>query len=678
MKTKKIRWQLVLSYIIIVLIFICISGDFISAAEPEIYFLDDNYSSALQPEMVNNKIMVQAGPLAEMLGAYIEWQETLQTIELIDEKNRLRFMVGSSYYEIDGETKKAAEEVYITNNTAYLPLEETVRGLGYLVFSSEKEYHIFKPRTRLGNVYWQEEGKAISLEMTESTDVQIITGDDPNSLIIELDGAVLAEDFADNISDRSYQLGVREISQDAALQLILSSRNPLAVSSSAPVNKREEIATINLSPALTDAYFTDNSLVFEMDAAPDSITTYTGEDPGQMVVEIPHLTVSDINLDLSENEYFEVVEINYYYQDPVFTRIRLVFKAGKYFAWDKGDSGRLLEFYPVDHSQFLALSGEDIQKIRDLEPDLAMIFELEPDMDQKIEFAGGSGTEEDPFLVENSYQLNNIRHYLDKDFRQIADINLSNFQEEKGWQPLGNYFEKFTGSYDGNNYTISNLKIERPDTDFVGLFGYIDSDSVIESVILKDVDITGQNSVGALAGRNWQGNVITSSARGMIRGERSVGGLIGYNFAGGSIQGCYAEVEVAGSSQIGGLVGYNQGIINNSYAAGGKISGEEYLGGLVGYNSQGKIARSYAAQEIDSSSSEKSGGLVGRDWEGLGSISYSFYDQDLAGENYINPGKSKSTAKMQQRSTFEQHWDFIFVWQIDDGQNYPFLRWSKE
>ncbi len=57
----------------------------------------------------------------------------------------------------------------------------------------------------------------------------------------------------------------------------------------------------------------------------------------------------------------------------------------------------------------------------------------------------------------------------------------------------------FTGTFNGNNYTISNLFISLPSTNDVGLFGET-SGATIENVGLVNANITGQNHVGGLLG----------------------------------------------------------------------------------------------------------------------------------------------------------------------------------
>lgn len=93
----------------------------------------------------------------------------------------------------------------------------------------------------------------------------------------------------------------------------------------------------------------------------------------------------------------------------------------------------------------------------------------------KAQFAGGDGTSGNPYQIITALQLNEVRNHLSSYFILNNDIDLADFLSETGsgynvgefWQPIYN----FTGNFDGNNHKIFNLKINRPTTNNIGLFG---------------------------------------------------------------------------------------------------------------------------------------------------------------------------------------------------------------
>ena len=99
--------------------------------------------------------------------------------------------------------------------------------------------------------------------------------------------------------------------------------------------------------------------------------------------------------------------------------------------------------------------------------------------------------------------------------------------DSSGFVPIGSYVNRFSGNFDGNNFTISNLFINRPGTYNVGLFGVIDEGATVTNLNLTDVNITGRGDVGALAG-GLVGHVENINATGTVNGsDNNVGGLVG-------------------------------------------------------------------------------------------------------------------------------------------------------
>ena len=190
-----------------------------------------------------------------------------------------------------------------------------------------------------------------------------------------------------------------------------------------------------------------------------------------------------------------------------------------------------------------------------------------------------------------------------------------------GWQPITNDAEDaFEGTFDGNDNTIAGLMIDIDTARHygAGLFGFLEG-ATIRDLVLADVDVSGVEAVGGLAGETASsvllgevvGSVSNVSVSGSVSGETSVGGLVGYNET--DIVGSSSAAAVSGSdADIGGLVGtHNDGRILRSYATGAvSASGgtPRGLGGLAGA-SEGIIAASYATGSV--SGDADVGGLVG-------------------------------------------------------------------
>lgn len=319
-------------------------------------------------------------------------------------------------------------------------------------------------------------------------------------------------------------------------------------------------------------------------------------------------------------------------------------------------------------------------------------------------FAGGTGSYTDPFKVETAEDLNNIRWYTANElgqryFIQMEDIDLSNteWREGEGWEPIGTFQSEFRGRYDGNNKSISNLYINRPGIEWVGLFGRTDS-ADIKDLNLVDVEIIGGSHVGALVGYNGNSKIYNCQSSGIVEASgNDVGGLIGFNYL-NSVENSSSEVIVEGQDRVGGLIGgSNKGVTVKSSAA-GNVSGANSVGGLIGDNGFGSsIHNCYSTGDVTGTGS-KVGGLAGVHQYSYGlkisksySVSYTSGADDVGGlvgnvnsgeieacyfiDTSINNGYGYpgSAEDLMSESNYLD-WDFDTVWSINEGVSYPYLQ----
>lgn len=239
---------------------------------------------------------------------------------------------------------------------------------------------------------------------------------------------------------------------------------------------------------------------------------------------------------------------------------------------------------------------------------------------------------------------------LNGKYIQMADIDLSGYGN---WVPIGNNTKPFTGQFDGNGFVIKNLTINRPNSDYQGLFGYTKNTAKLTNVNLENVNIIGRFDTGGLVGWN-EGTITNSYSMGNIIGNGShVGGLVGTNCNSGTISNSYSTGSVQGNSYYtGGLAGSNiGGSISNSYST-CNVTGNNSTGGLVGISYNGTIKNSYSTGSVTGNSS--TGGLVGHVWvDGIIVNSYSTgkvtggdYTGGLVGASYGTITDSYSTGSV--------------------------------
>jgi PKD repeat protein len=268
--------------------------------------------------------------------------------------------------------------------------------------------------------------------------------------------------------------------------------------------------------------------------------------------------------------------------------------------------------------------------------------------------------------VQGLRDLLGFSHVDEYRFYLATDIDLSSAP--------GLYIPYLRAEFDGDNHTISGLRIDLPFASNVGMFG-INAQSSITNVGLEDVNVTGSWYVGGLAGSSF-GNVSDSYVIGIVNGSRCVGGLVGRNSD--PLTSCYTKATVTGISYhvgtggTGGLVGHNyDGPISKCYATGNVTGGNE-VGGLIGSNG-GNVSDCYATGRVNGS--KYVGGLVGRMSGGM--VSESFWDRESSGLDSSDGGKGRTTAEMKNRSTFsDAGWDFDNIWLIIENVTYPLLQWQ--
>jgi hypothetical protein len=339
----------------------------------------------------------------------------------------------------------------------------------------------------------------------------------------------------------------------------------------------------------------------------------------------------------------------------------------------------------------------------------------------QAQFAGGTGTPEDPYQINDSRQLLLIgadRSSLQKHYVLVNDIDLApNLPDgkifrcapiavvgEPIWKPSADkQLTPFAGTLDGEGHAIRNLCIESNSGQGLGLFAMLGAYARVSNLRLEGFRITVDESrcVGLLAGVN-SGWVTHCHAEGCIvyRGASyEVGGLVGRNsghlailrgcttsctldgrnltvgksgnlggLAGtneGIVSNCVAQGLVSGSRIVGGLIGYNSDLVVDSFAT-GPVRGGAAVGGLVGWGS-GSICSCYSVGQVElnreylgSPTSIESGAVGGLVGVNEGSVLASFWDMTTSGARVGCAGIGLTSTEMHDVSVYRKAgWDFI-------------------
>ena len=170
-----------------------------------------------------------------------------------------------------------------------------------------------------------------------------------------------------------------------------------------------------------------------------------------------------------------------------------------------------------------------------------------------------------------------------------ANKNLVSKSDLTEWEPIGARWSPYTGTFDGQGYTISGLYFNNPHSSYVGLFGCIGANGKISNVGVWDSYFQFSALGGGVCGVNY-GTVRDCKNTGSVRGFSTIGGVCGLNEKGGIIENSFNEGTVSGTGdnaqQVGGVSGYNNGTIKSCYNT-ASVSGQESVGGVCGFNSVG-------------------------------------------------------------------------------------------
>jgi hypothetical protein len=289
-------------------------------------------------------------------------------------------------------------------------------------------------------------------------------------------------------------------------------------------------------------------------------------------------------------------------------------------------------------------------------------------------FAGGNGSVIDPFRITNVNQLQSVNSYLGYNFILMNDINASEtstWNAGAGFVPLGNATTKFTGNFNGQNFTIDSLYIYLDHTWYAGLFGYIDSGSEVSNINLANANITGYVLAGGLVAKN-AGSIYNCGTSGQITGSNTTGGFVGTNDWNADISNCYSTMNVTTDEYAGGFVAVNYGSIDNCYSNGFANCGiNNYAGGFVSLNAT-DITNCYSIGTA--TGGENVGGFAG---SSDGTLTSCYWDTETSGNPTSEGGTGKTSAQMKNQSTYV-NWSFYYPWLINASLNsgYPFLKFQ--
>lgn len=269
--------------------------------------------------------------------------------------------------------------------------------------------------------------------------------------------------------------------------------------------------------------------------------------------------------------------------------------------------------------------------------------------------SSGNGEVDSPYIITTAEELKWFRDEVNRgrnnicakiaDNVEVIDMSTvchaadkSQNLEEVSWEPIGNTTNKYMGTFDGNNKTITNLYINA-NQKYSGLFGYTYI-STIKNLTFVNANVTNTNSfTGILVGYGYGGtyqNIMTSIScevyggdgtggiagklagnayncvnYATVQGKEQVGGLFSSYDSSKSITACANYGKVTASSLwVGGLVGYFKSGTIQDCANYGDVKGANCVAGMVGFVDQGKIQNVFSYGNVSATMSTQNIGMA--------------------------------------------------------------------
>ncbi|MBA7635142.1 hypothetical protein ES703_42743 [subsurface metagenome] len=296
-------------------------------------------------------------------------------------------------------------------------------------------------------------------------------------------------------------------------------------------------------------------------------------------------------------------------------------------------------------------------------------------------FSSGMGTSASPYVVMDVNQLQDMYSAWDLYFELGQDIDAiatSGWNAGAGFIPVceTGLHDYFTGSFDGKGYDIDSLFINRPGTNYMGLFGFVAGNAAIKNVGVTNCDITGDDGTGALIGYILGFGVVEVEAchsSGVVNaswGADGIGGLMGEVGSPANISQSYSQCQVNGAasgSNVGGLIGsvnHANVVLNQCYATGAvtTVAGGDWgSGGFAGY-CNGQVSKCFATGDV--SGEDGVGGFVG-DTGGNSDISDCYARGDVTASYLPDPNMGGFTSS--NSGTIDNSYSTGLLTGIGDG-----------
>ncbi|NLM98287.1 MAG: N-acetylmuramoyl-L-alanine amidase, partial [Halanaerobiaceae bacterium] len=226
----------------------------------------------------------------------------------------------------------------------YIPVEDIAQCFGFLYNKENGNIYLSRPESYVQNISWQKEGQRLIVELDKMTPYRINNTGNPRIIELELEKTVLAENFSDDLSNRSFFLRTTQIENEGRLKISIISQHPIPFQRDRCIEEDGNKLIINFLPSITGISWKNNQLEIMTNGVVSRPEIMLLTDPRRLVIDIPDLMLNDFDLELADNEWIKDIRVSQFQYDPIVLRVVLELYPDRYLhlAEDAASEGTIV------------------------------------------------------------------------------------------------------------------------------------------------------------------------------------------------------------------------------------------------------------------------------------------------------------------------------------------------
>lgn len=309
--------------LLLIVVFLNLFWVSVGAADVNIYYNNDNVNRTLEPELVQGEIMVQAVPLAEMFEIEIKWIHSINTLEMYKEDLEIKMMQDNSILQVGDSVVYSEVGLIDRDGKKYIPLQPVMNALGFLAdYELENNnFYINHPSTIVKGMHWADNKQEIIIEMDEVGPYRIDNTVEPEKIILEIENAILADDFIDDVSNKNFYVRFNRIDGGSNLQIAINGRYPIPFHRDGNIIEGDNHLSLTFLPTIENISWEDEQLFVSGNGDLGEPEIFYLDDPHRLVLDFENVMATDFEKEALQSSYIKDIETSQFSYDPLVMRV---------------------------------------------------------------------------------------------------------------------------------------------------------------------------------------------------------------------------------------------------------------------------------------------------------------------------------------------------------------------